>query len=261
MAIILAGTIFHPYIFVVVFVGFLFLTLSEFYKLTEKKGFRPQQKTGLLSGIFLFLLFFLVANKIIPQRFIFLIAIIPLISFVTELFSKRKNCLKNNLITLLGIVYVALPFGLLNYIVVPGNEFSSGFFPWILAGMFFIIWINDSMAYAFGSLFGKHKIASSISPGKSWEGLIGGAVFAIIMGIINAVLFPTISMSNWIIIAFLVVTFGTCGDFFESKLKRETGVKDSGNILPGHGGMLDRFDSLLFVVPAVFVLLNLIDNI
>ncbi len=117
------------------------------------------------------------------------------------------------------------------------------------------------MAYAVGSLIGKHKISPKISPGKSWEGLIGGAVFAVIMGILNAVFFPAISMTNWIIVAMISVVFGTCGDFFESKLKRETGIKDSGTILPGHGGFLDRFDSLLFAIPVIFVWLNLYGNI
>ena len=91
-----------------------------------------------------------------------------------------------------------------------------------------------------------------ISPKKSWEGFIGGAVFAIIMGIVNAVLFQALSMISWGVIAALTVIFGTLGDLFQSKLKREIGVKDSGNILPGHGGFLDRLDSLLFVIPAIF---------
>jgi phosphatidate cytidylyltransferase len=108
---------------------------------------------------------------------------------------------------------------------------------------------------------GKHKICARISPKKSWEGLIGGAVFAIIMGIVNSVLFQELSMISWIVIAILIVAFGTSGDFFESKLKREAGVKDSGSILPGHGGMLDRFDTVLFAAPVVYVWINLFGNI
>jgi len=180
--------------------------------------------------------------------------------FIAELLRSKNASVKNSALTLFGLIYVALPFSLLNFIVYSGNPGNTAFYPWILVGIFLIIWVYDSMAYVFGSLLGKHKIAVNISPGKSWEGLIGGTVFAVIMGIVNAVLFGKIDMTNWIIIALLVVIFGTLGDFFESKIKRETGIKDSGNILPGHGGLLDRFDSLLFAAPVIFVWLNFIDN-
>lgn len=261
VAIMLAGITLHPYIFAVVFSGFLFLTLSEFYKISENIDFQPQKIAGLISGIFLFIIFFLVANHIVSQHFIFLAILIPLIILLSELLGKSKTSFKNVSVTIAGIVYVALPFGLLNFMIIPENVSGSKFYPWILVGIFLIIWIYDSMAYAFGSLLGKHKISAKISPGKSWEGLIGGTVFAVIMGIVNAVVFHELSMTNWIVISLLVVIFGTSGDFFESKLKRETGVKDSGNIMPGHGGMLDRFDSLLFAAPVIFVWLILFGNI
>jgi phosphatidate cytidylyltransferase len=260
VAIMLSGLIIHPYTFAIVFAVLLFLTLSEFYKMSEKIEFRPQKTAGFFSGIFLFLIFFLVANKIIPGQFIFLSLLIPFFIFLPELFGNSQSSFRNSLSTLFGVFYVAVPFSLLNFIIVPGTG-NTGFYPWILVGVFLIIWMYDSMAYAFGSLLGKHKISEKISPGKSWEGLIGGSVFAVIMGILNAVLFHELSMLNWIVIALLAVFFGTCGDFFESKLKRETGVKDSGNIMPGHGGMLDRFDSLLFAAPVIFVWLNLFGNI
>ncbi|MBK6281354.1 MAG: phosphatidate cytidylyltransferase [Draconibacterium sp.] len=128
-------------------------------------------------------------------------------------------------------------------------------------GIFFIIWIYDSMAYVFGSMLGKHKICVRISPKKSWEGLIGGTVFAVITGIVNSLFFDELSLINWVVVALLIVAFGTSGDFFESKLKREAGVKDSGNILPGHGGMLDRFDTMLFAAPVIFVWITLFGNI
>ena len=127
--------------------------------------------------------------------------------------------------------------------------------------VFFILWINDSAAYRVGTQFGKHKMCKNISPAKSWEGLIGGAVFAIIMGIVNAVMFQAVSMLSWIVIAVLTVAFGTLGDLFESKIKREIDVKDSGTFLPGHGGFLDRLDSLLFVIPAIFIWLIFTGNV
>lgn len=260
VAIIVAGTIIHPYLFALIFTGFLILTQFEFYKITETSGFVPNRIVGLVSGALLFIIFFLVANRLISQQYVFAIILIPFISYLAELFGKSKTSLRNSLATLAGIIYIAIPFSLMNFIVIPGNE-DARFYPEILLGIFFIIWIYDSLAYAIGSLLGKHKISPRISPGKSWEGFVGGAVFAVIMGILNAVFFPVISITGWIVVALIAVIFGTCGDFFESKLKRETGVKDSGTILPGHGGFLDRFDSLLFAIPVIFVWLNLYGNI
>ena len=256
----LAGIIIHPFIFAPVFAIILFFTQSEFYKISEQAKFSPQKKFGLILGILLFILFFLTAKNIIPQSFILLSIPFLFFVFIAELFREKSNALKNGAITLLGLIYVALPFSLLNFIVFRQTSGSSNYYPWILVGIFFIIWIYDSMAYVSGSLLGKHKIAAKISPAKSWEGLIGGTIFAVIMGIVNAVLFQEISMFNWIVIAIITVIFGTIGDFFESKLKREIGIKDSGNILPGHGGLLDRFDSLLFAIPVIFVWLSLIDK-
>lgn len=260
IAIMLGGIIIHPFVFAPVFAIILFFTQSEFYKISEKAGFSPQKKIGLILGFLLFVLFFFTAKSIIPHSYILLSVLFLFFIFIGELFRKKSSVLKNSAITLLGLIYVALPFSLMNFIVFRQTLANSNFYPWILVGFFFIIWIYDSMAYVSGSLFGKHKIAPKISPAKSWEGLIGGTIFAVVMGIVNAVLFQEISMFNWIVIALITVIFGTIGDFFESKLKREIGIKDSGNILPGHGGLLDRFDSLLFAIPPVFVWLSLIDK-
>ena len=260
-AIMLAGIIIHQYVFAIVFTFFLLFTLFEFYKISENIGYEPSIKIGLISGFLLFIVFFLAASHVIPYRFIFLSILIPLFTLIPDLFDKRKNGFKNSMITIAGIIYIALPYSLLSFIIFPGISVDTEFYPWILTGIFLIIWMYDSMAYVFGSLFGKHKICVRISPKKSWEGLIGGAVFAVIMAIVNALIFQELSLVNWVIIALLIVTFGTSGDFFESKLKREAGVKDSGNILPGHGGLLDRFDTVLFAAPVIFVWITLFGNI
>ncbi len=261
VAIMLAGITVHQYVFAVVFTGFLLLTLFEFYKISENIGYGPSTKIGLTCGFLLFIIFFLTASNVIPRKFILLSILIPLFTLLPNLFDKRKNGFKNSMITIAGIIYIALPFSLLSYIILPENLSGSRFYPWILLGVFLIIWIYDSMAYVFGSLMGKHKICVRISPQKSWEGLIGGAIFAIIMGILNSVIFHELSLTSWVVIALLTVAFGTSGDFFESKLKREAGVKDSGNILPGHGGLLDRFDTVLFAAPVIFVWITLFGNI
>lgn len=259
VATLLAGIIIHPIGFAVLFTAILFFTLSEFYNLAEKATFSPHKKIGISFGVVFFIICFLSASGILPSSLVLISIPLLFLVFVSELFRKQSDSLKNASITIIGLIYVALPFGLLNFIVLSGTK-NGAFYPWILVGLFLIIWIYDSMAYVFGSLLGKHKIAPEISPKKSWEGFIGGSVFAIIMGIVNAVLFQEISMINWIVIAIIAVVFGTLGDFFESKFKRELNIKDSGNLLPGHGGLLDRFDSLLFAAPVVFFWLSLIDK-
>jgi len=259
-AVMLAGIIINQYVFAIVFAVFLMLTLFEFYKISENIGYEPSAKIGLICGFLLFTIFFLAANQVIPDKFIYLSILIPLATLLPDLFDKRKNGFRNSMITIAGIIYIALPFSLLSFIIIHENM-DSTFYPWIPLGIFLIIWIYDSMAYVFGSWLGKHKICQRISPKKSWEGLIGGAVFAVIMGVVNATVFHELSKTSWIVIALLIVVFGTSGDFFESKLKREAGVKDSGSILPGHGGMLDRFDTVLFAVPVIFVWIYLFANI
>jgi phosphatidate cytidylyltransferase len=260
VALILTGILAHPLVFAGVFSVFMLTALFEFYKLSEKLGFQPMIVSGLVSGFLLFTLFFVTANHYIGSALLALTAIIPVGILLADLFSDKNASFKNGLITLAGVVYVGLPFSLLSYIEIPVCKQEQGFYPWLLAGVFFIIWIYDSAAYVFGNLAGKHKICVRISPAKSWEGLIGGAVFAILMAIGNSQLFDVLSTENWIVVALLIVIFGTASDFFESKLKREAGVKDSGDILPGHGGILDRFDTLLFAIPAIFVWISLIGN-
>ncbi|SHF73106.1 phosphatidate cytidylyltransferase [Mariniphaga anaerophila] len=257
----LAGAAIHPLIFVVVFGAFLYLTQFEFYKLVETAGNSPRKTTGLTLGLLLFLISFGMVNNIIPTRFYLIFILALMVIFLFEAFSKRRGILQNSAVTLTGFVYVAIPFSLLNFMVYPGYPYSPEFNAKILIGVFFIVWMYDSMAYLFGSKFGKHKIHKTISPNKSWEGLIGGAVFALAMGVVNALIFGQLSMLNWILVALLSVISGTLGDLFESIIKRRLKVKDSGTILPGHGGLLDRFDSLLFVIPVVYVWLNLSGNL
>ncbi|MGC9354425.1 MAG: phosphatidate cytidylyltransferase [Mariniphaga sp.] len=257
----LAGAAIHPLLFALVFGALLFLTQLEFYQLLEKAGNSPRKNTGLTLGILFFIICFGMVNSILPTKsyLIFIPALIFI--FLFEAFSERSGILQNSAVTLTGFVYVAIPFSLLNFMVHPGYPNYPVFNPKILIGVFFIVWIYDSMAYLFGSKFGKHKIHKKISPNKSWEGFIGGTVFSLITGYVNSLIFDQISTFSWLIIALLIIVFGTLGDLFESIIKRRLKVKDSGTILPGHGGLLDRFDSLLFVIPVIYVWLNLSSNI
>lgn len=262
VAVMMGGVLIHPLLFALIFGSVLFFTQYEFYAMLDEAGHKITRFPGSFMGVFYFLLCFGVANGYLPHVFSLSFIPIILIMFIMELFRSNKSTLERSGLTILGFIYIAGPFSMMNFLV---NTSAGGpdhtFYPWILAGVFFIIWVNDSFAYLIGTRFGKHKMCPNISPAKSWEGLVGGAVFGIIMGIFNALLFQEVSMPGWIVIAVLTVAFGTLGDLFESKIKREIGAKDSGNILPGHGGFLDRLDSLLFTVPAVFFWLILYLNI
>lgn len=159
-------------------------------------------------------------------------------------------------------VYIALSFSMLNVLAYHsiGSEahYNIQYNPILPLSIFIFTWINDTGAYCTGMLFGKHRLFERISPKKSWEGSIGGGAFSIIAAIIMAHFFPFMTLGVWIGLALTIVIFGTWGDLTESLLKRTLGIKDSGNILPGHGGMLDRFDSTLMAVPAAVVYLYVI---
>ncbi|HEY0029982.1 MAG TPA: phosphatidate cytidylyltransferase, partial [Bacteroidia bacterium] len=170
-----------------------------------------------------------------------------------ELFTKAQNPFRNIAFTILGIIYVAVPFSLLNYLVVYNGSYNYQ----LLFGFFFILWCNDSGAYLAGSAFGKHKLFPRVSPGKSWEGSVGGAIASYIVVLIISGWYTSISLRDWIVIAAILIVIGTLGDLVESLLKRSKNVKDSGTLLPGHGGVLDRFDSLLMATPFVFTYLYL----
>ena len=173
--------------------------------------------------------------------------------FVVELFRKQENPFTHIAYSVLGIVWIVLPFALINHIP---SMFDNG--KYLLLMIFIFVWAYDTFAYCVGSLLGKHKLIPRISPKKSWEGTIGAALFTIGLAFFIPQLFPvfTLTAVQWVFFALIIVVFATIGDLVESLFKRQLSVKDSGSILPGHGGVLDRFDSILFVIP--FILLYLI---
>ena len=183
--------------------------------------------------------------------------------FIGELYTGNKNAINDWAYTMLSQMYIALPFSLINVLAfevspVDGQIHYDMLLP---LSIFIFLWSNDTGAYCSGSLFGKHKLFPRVSPGKSWEGSIGGGIFVLIVaGVIghlanNGESTHTLSIPAWLGLGLVVVFFGTWGDLVESLFKRTLGVKDSGNILPGHGGMLDRFDSSLMAIPAAVIYL------
>ena len=187
----------------------------------------------------------------------YLVTIVYLL--VAEFYLKQKDPIQDWAYTMLAQIYIALPFSLIN--VLAFNATSEGYVAFntlLPLSIFIFLWVNDSGAYCVGSLLGRHKLFPRISPGKSWEGSIGGAVFVLAAAYAISYFLDTdqmLAMPVWLGLGLVVVVFGTWGDLVESLFKRTLGIKDSGNILPGHGGMLDRFDSSLLAIPAAVIYL------
>ena len=254
VALLLGCTYYNQLSFSILFFIITILGLWEFYTLSEKGDNQPQKIWGTLTGAVFFL-----CNSLVCMGYMdiqILIVTIPLIFliFIFELYTKALNPFRNIAFTLLGIIYVALPFSLLNYIVTYTGKYSYE----LLFGILFILWCNDSGAYLTGSAFGKHKLFPRVSPGKSWEGAIGGAIVSFIIVFIISGWYTSVNLMDWIVIATILIIIGTLGDLVESLFKRSKNIKDSGTLLPGHGGILDRFDSLIMAIPFVFTYLCLV---
>jgi phosphatidate cytidylyltransferase len=233
------------------------LSLWEFYKLVETDGIIPQKIAGTIVGGILFILTTLVFNHTLSPVWLIIIFPFSSVILIVELFKKAAKPFTNIAFTLLGLLYVAVPFSLLNLLVFP--VFLNGVYtPQILVGSFYILWSSDTGAYLSGRAFGKHKLFERISPKKTWEGLVGGGLISIGIANLIACYYTQLSRLDWTIIAIIIVVFGALGDLVESMFKRSIDAKDSGNILPGHGGLLDRFDGLLVSVSFVAAYLLLV---
>jgi phosphatidate cytidylyltransferase len=238
----------------VVFLVISFFTLWEFYKLAILDDRAPLKIWGTVIGSILFTLSFLIEAEIIPLNYILLI--FPLLTsvFLIKLYKKDEKPFTQVAYTFLGIIYVSIPFSLLNIIV-----FSSGQYRFhIIFGILFILWASDTGAYFSGILFGKKKLFERVSPKKTWEGSIGGAILALLFAYGFSKYFNDLTLIQWLVAALIIVIAGVYGDLVESLFKRSIAIKDSGTSIPGHGGFLDRFDGLLLASPFVAAFINLI---
>lgn len=258
------------------------LALWEFYRMTEVKGIKANKIVGLLFAFAIQSVFYLnhnrsnVASVFVATLFVTLFFV--MVAFISELFSKNDNPINNIATTIMGVLYIGFPMAALIGIrefalfaaqrtdQVPVGHYSEilkafaqmNDLSWAMFTLFTMgaVWICDSGAYFVGKSMGKHKLLERVSPKKSWEGAIGGFIFTIIC--YTALLsffipaFPTLHAG---IIGALIGVVGQVGDLAESLLKRDAGVKDSSKLIPGHGGILDRFDSILFVAPTVYLYL------
>lgn len=258
--IVLVGCILYsPLSFGILFTIISVLSVHEFAQLVSKSGEVSINKTiTVLGGAYLFLalMSFCTQQSVGARVFLPYLGLL-LYMMITELYLKKKNPTGNWAYSMLSQLYVALPFALLNVLAFQNSPETSSvtYNPILPLSIFVFIWLSDTGAYCVGSLIGKHRLFERISPKKSWEGSIGGGIFSIASSLGFAHFFPFMPGWQWVGLAIVVVIFGTWGDLTESLMKRQLGIKDSGNILPGHGGMLDRFDSALMAIPAAVVYL------
>ena len=241
--------------FLAVFSFALIMGLYEFYNLIDKGGFKPQRLTGYLLGISLFLgngmmTFYGYSEKFLLFPLLCLFLILPI-----ELYRKREHPFTNIAHGFLGIIYVAVPVTLLINIIHPNDEI--GYNPLFFVGYLMLILSSDSGAYLAGTAFGKHRLFERISPKKSWEGAAGGLLMSIGFAIGFSYFLDFLTVWEWIGLSIVSVVAGIYGDLVESLLKRNVGAKDSGTLLPGHGGVLDRLDSIVLATPFAFVYLKI----
>ena len=255
VAVILGCIYYGKASFIGLFMVVTALGLWEFYTMAERGGLTPQKRFGTIAGTGFFLISSMYIQHMLPQMDLLMIMPVLFVILVAELYRKAENPLINISITLSGIFYLSIPMVLLNYLAYPpayGGGHNMEYNPNILLGFFFILWTNDSCAYAVGKTFGKTKLFESVSPKKTWEGSLGGAFFSLLLAYFMVHAFPELHRFNWMVVAGLIVLFGNLGDLIQSKFKRSVNVKDSGTILPGHGGILDRFDGVHLAAPFVF---------
>ncbi len=259
-AVVLGAIVWSQWSFGALLLVLLVGGMHEFYALAEARGDRPQRLIGLVAGVALFLVNFAfltgsvdVTGTMRPMMaacMAFLLLLLPLM-LVCELYRKGENPAANVGLTLLGVCYVALPLTLMCYIPFVGRYEWN---PWAMLFFVFIIWANDVFAYLVGMTFGRHRLFERLSPKKSWEGFFGGVAGAVIVGYVAS---HCLGEAWWIWtgLALVASVTGVLGDLVESMFKRAAGVKDSGALIPGHGGILDRFDAMLLSAPFVVVYL------
>ena len=232
------------------------LSLNEFVAIVTSEKVKPALWPTLIAGGFTYGILTANAIGLIAPEGLFVIIPVIFMLFIFELWRSKPNPFTNIAMSIAGVIYIALPFGLMMYFFDPVILSGSKHYG-IVLGFLLILWLNDTGAYFVGSLVGKHKLFERISPGKTWEGSVGGAIFGLLTAWGLSFVFHQLGVEQWMVLSIIIVVTGTLGDLVESMLKRSLGIKDSGDILPGHGGILDRFDAVLLSAPFVFVYLAL----
>ncbi|MFD2863446.1 phosphatidate cytidylyltransferase [Mucilaginibacter antarcticus] len=256
--VMLGSLLLGNYVFAAFYLLLSCLALWEFYGLVKKAGIKPDLPTGLLNGIAIFVLFALLNIPAATgyRRLVFLLPITLSAVFIQELLKKHKTPFTNIGYTYLGLMFAIVPFTFFHALAYLGGTFNFHF----PMAFLLMLWANDTGAYLVGSKLGKTKLFERHSPKKTWEGLMGGILITALAAYGINLYFADLSLMQWIWMGVIISCFGTTGDLIESMFKRSIDVKDSGSILPGHGGLLDRFDGLLIAAPIVYAYLYFVTN-
>lgn len=228
--------------------------LLEYQRLVRRAGFQVQQVTAPLLSFAGLVVVWLAATQHASYGSLLFFLLAPVLVLLIEVFRKNATPFENAALSLLGLSWISLPLAL--FVLTGFLPLSSGDYqPQVIMGYFIFLWSSDSGAFLVGKTIGTHKLLPRVSPNKTWEGSLGGLLASFAAAFLNQLLFETFSLAQWLVLAVLVVITGTLGDLVKSVLKRSIGVKDAGTLLPGHGGILDRFDSLIGSAPFIFLYL------
>lgn len=261
---ILGGFWLHPVSFFLTGLIILSGTQFEYYQIMKTAGIKPQIVPGMVAGALMYSAASFIAAGYIGKEWLLVMIPVVTVIMITELYRKLEKPFDSIAHTLLPLIYTALPFSLFPFcafsteglrpiIPVDGMAFSPG----MIIGFFILLWANDTGAYLVGITLGRHRLMERISPKKSWEGFFGGLIISLIAAFLLSSRLGVTDTKGWMVISVIISVAGTYGDLIESMLKRSHGVKDSGNIMPGHGGFLDRFDSVILSFPLVYLYTSL----
>ncbi len=253
VTVLISSIYFSKYSYAVLMALVIILAVNEFHSLLYKE--KKITFIGSVSALLLFITNYLYASNLATVEILLLNLLFFIAIPITELFKTNKSPFQHIGAIYIETLYLALPFSLFNYMVFGQNsDYSST----ILLAFFFMVWANDTGAYLVGSQIGRTPLFKKHSPKKTVEGGLGGVAFSLLIAYLFFRFVGVLELENWLIIALIISVFGTLGDLVESMLKRSLNIKDSGTLLPGHGGILDRFDSVILASPMVFLYLQFI---
>lgn len=260
----LGGFWLHPISFAITGLVIVVGTIYEYYLMIRNTGIKPQVIPGILTGIATYSVATLIAANYLKPKFFLILIPLMLSIMIAELYRKQEKPFDSLAHTFFPVLYSTIPVSMIPFSAFSHTGLSSIlphgemiFSPGIIIGFLILLWVNDSGAYLAGTAFGRHRLMERISPRKSWEGFFGGMIVSVITAWFLSGWLGVVDRNKWVIISLLISVAGTYGDLLESMLKRSMGVKDSGTIMPGHGGFLDRFDSALISFPLVFLFISL----